>query len=89
MKTLYYKAEIDGYIIKYYLTTETTCGLSYFGIMLTSENDTNSYSAQVSGIFPYKANALTLLSYLSVHNVTPLSMKDAVMEYIDEKFIIC
>ena len=89
MKTLYHKTELDGYIIKYYLTTKISDGLSYFGIMITSENSTCSHISQISDIFPYKVNAITLLSYLSVHNVTPLSMKDAVMEYMDEKFISC
>lgn len=89
MKTLYNTITLDGYTVKYYLTSETTSGLSYYGIMLTSQKNAASYTSKVSGIFPYKNNALTLLTYLFNHNVTPLSMKDAVMEYMDTKFVIC
>ena len=89
MKTLYNTITLDGYTVKYYLTSETTSGLSYYGFMLTSEYDEISYSSHISGIFPYKNNAVTLLTYLFDHNVTPLSMKDAVMEYMDEKFVTC
>ncbi len=88
MKTLYNTTELDGYTVKYYLTAETIHGLSYYGIMLTSERNNASYTAQISGIFPYETNAVTLLAYLFKNNVTPLSMKDAVMEYMDEKFKI-
>ncbi|MBQ7975448.1 MAG: hypothetical protein IJ300_07160 [Clostridia bacterium] len=88
MKILYNTTVANDYTVKYYLTVETESDLSYYGIMITSDKKDTSFSAQISGIFPYEHNAMKLLMYLYNHSVTPLSMKDAVMEYMDEKFMV-
>lgn len=88
MKILYKTITENGYTIKYYLTKEAKSDLLYYGIMLISSKDNCKHTASISEIFPYEHNAVKLLMYLHSHNVTPLSMKDIVTEYIDEKFVL-
>ena len=87
MKILHCAKEIDGWTVKYYLTVETRNNLPYYGVLITSGHGKTFYSAAMTDVFPYEPDATVFLAYLSEHDVTPVSAKDIMCDYMEAKIV--